>query len=114
MGFDPAELRVEVSSGRVSSPQFGVTIGLLGARTYFNNVQRSGDLNYGEVINPLEPWLFELIYSDKDRKCAGSRISDRHVLTARLCVDAKGPTERSEELLSAESIKVKVRYGPRT
>lgn len=48
-----------------------------------------------------------LQYSDKKRDaCVGTLISDRHVLTARLCVDAAGPHKRSEDVVKPSEITV--------
>ncbi|KAH7707711.1 proclotting enzyme-like protein, partial [Aphelenchoides avenae] len=67
--------------------------------------QRGASLssNTGVPTNPLEmPWLVQLVYADKKRACAGTLITDRHVLTARQCVDGVKPKD------------ISVIYGPRT
>ncbi|KAH7706831.1 proclotting enzyme [Aphelenchoides avenae] len=67
--------------------------------------QRGASLssNTGVPTNPLEmPWLVQLVYADKKRACAGTLVTDRHVLTARQCVDGVKPKD------------ISVIYGPRT
>ncbi|KAH7719582.1 transmembrane protease serine 9-like isoform 2 [Aphelenchoides avenae] len=77
----------------------------------------------GSVTNQNEfPFIVKLEYSfngtvsnPAQRSCAGTIISDRHVLTARRCVDAKGPDGRSNEELRPEDVSVRfatnVNYG---
>ncbi|KAH7716553.1 Serine protease 55 [Aphelenchoides avenae] len=73
---------------------------------------RSGGARPGEDTSPIEfPWIVQLLYAGSDRQCAGSLISDRHVLTARRCVDKAGPNERSDGILEAKDISVL--YGTR-
>ncbi|KAH7696254.1 proteaseserine29 precursor, partial [Aphelenchoides avenae] len=74
---------------------------------------RSGGARPGQDTSPIEfPWIVQLLYaSDGNRQCAGSLISDRHVLTARRCVDRSGPNERSDAVLEAKDISVL--YGTR-
>lgn len=69
--------------------------------------QRSGNGNIGVSVNALEhPWLVLIIYTDSNRTCAGTVITDRHVLTARMCVDAEGPDKRSSKVIPADSLTV--------
>ncbi|KAH7717390.1 Collagenase precursor [Aphelenchoides avenae] len=75
-------------------------------------MHRSGGARPGQDTSPIEfPWIVQLLYSGSDRQCAGSIISDRHVLTARRCVDKAGPNERSDAVFEAKDISVL--YGTR-
>ncbi|KAH7724263.1 proclotting enzyme [Aphelenchoides avenae] len=76
---------------------------LCGDNKQAKNSRRSGSWNYGTSTNPLEfPMLVQLVHADKARACAGSLITDRHVLTARQCVDG------------VKLEQISVIYGPRT
>ncbi|KAH7716552.1 brain-specific serine protease 4-like protein [Aphelenchoides avenae] len=73
---------------------------------------RSGGARPGQDTTPIEfPWIVQLVYSGSHLQCAGSLISDRHVLTARRCVDKAGPNGRSDAVLEAKDISVL--YGTR-
>ncbi|KAH7713291.1 prophenoloxidase activating proteinase [Aphelenchoides avenae] len=75
-------------------------------------IQRSGGARPGQDTSMIEfPWIVQLLYAGSNRQCAGSLISDRHVLTARRCVDKAGPNGRSDALLDAKDLNVL--YGTR-
>ncbi|KAH7723528.1 Peptidase S1/S6 [Aphelenchoides avenae] len=79
---------------------------------YLGHRSGSDTIRYGQTTSTKEhPWFVLLEYADTNRSCAGSLISDRHVLTARLCVDAAGPGNRSNDEVSPENLKI--RYGLR-
>ncbi|KAH7700097.1 proclotting enzyme-like protein, partial [Aphelenchoides avenae] len=68
---------------------------------------RSGGARPGQEMSPIEfPWIVQLLYAGSDRQCAGSLISDRHVLTARRCVDKAGPNERSDAVIEAKDVNL--------
>ncbi|KAH7699792.1 Peptidase S1/S6 [Aphelenchoides avenae] len=70
--------------------------------------------SYGEPVSLDEfPWTVLIQYNLANRRkrdpCVGTLISDRHVLTARECVDAEGPNNRSAQLL--QPLETQVRLG---
>ncbi|KAH7730834.1 Protein C27A7.5 d [Aphelenchoides avenae] len=73
-----------------------------------HSLRRSGDGKTGQSIKARDqPWMALIHYKDgSDRVCAGTLITDRHLLTARICVDKAGPNGHSDTLISPDSIEV--------